>query len=104
MSRIKLFIGIVIIYIFLLPSTISAELSDYQFEIIRVAFTNGYTNVFEVDIETIKALREDNKKIKKFSQLAAKKYMEKVCVMNQSDPERNKDDKKVLPGSNSLPL
>ena len=46
--------GIMLFLNILFPAFISAELTDFSAEIIRIAFINGYVNAMDSDIETIK--------------------------------------------------
>lgn len=88
MSKIRIFIAVAVTYMLLLPSGLSAGLTDNQYEIIRVAFMNGYINAISADIETLKDLKEDKAKMKKFSELAVKKYLDKVWKMNNNEEKK----------------
>ena len=104
MKNLKLIIVFLITCMIVLPSSLSAELSDAQFEIIKIAFMNGYVNALKSDINTIQALKQDQKKMKYFSRNAVDNYMEKVTLLNQDKAEINKSKKPVYSGSNTLSL
>ena len=69
-----------------------------------IAFMNGYSSAIGSDIETIRALKEDQGKLKKYSQLAVKSYMEKVRSLNQGETVTGKKENPVGDSSHSLPL
>ena len=85
MGKIKLLTVFVIAFLIIFPSALSAELSTAQFEIIRIAYMNGYSNAMQADLDTIRALKEDQTKLKKSAQLAVNGYMEQVRIMNQDE-------------------
>ena len=76
--------GIILGILFLSPSTLPAELSSYNYEIIQIAFMNGYVNALETDLETIKSLKENRAKMRIYSNLAVSRYMQKVSDLNQA--------------------
>jgi hypothetical protein len=76
---------LIIMYVLIFPTPLSAEISPSQFEIIKVAFMNGYVNAIKGDIETIIALQQDQKKLQEYSSMAVNNYMEKVTLINQKD-------------------
>ena len=85
------------------PSSLSAELSKFQFDIIKIAFMNGYSNAIQGDIETIKVLKQDQEKLVKFSMVAVDRYMERVTLLNQDAPKKISNKKApVNTGSNSM--
>ena len=65
MRSLKIILGLIIGYMVIFPTSLSADLSKFQFDIIKIAFMNGYTNAIHGDIETIKALKQDQEKLKK---------------------------------------
>lgn len=85
-----------------LPSSLSAELSGSQFEIIKIAFMNGYTNAIQGNIETILALKQDQEKLRKYSRIAVNRYMEKVALLNQDGQKSINKKDPVTTGSNSF--
>ena len=76
--------GIILGLLFLFPSTLPAELSNYNYEIIQIAFMNGYVSALEPDLETIKLIKENKAKLKIYSNLAVSRYMKKVSDLNQA--------------------
>jgi hypothetical protein len=104
MGNIRLLLVFIIAFFIIFPSTLSAELSTAQFEIIRVAFMNGYSTAIKADMDTIKALKEDQVKLKRSAQLAVNGYMEKVSVLNGGGMIAKNKDKKVISSSNSMSL
>ena len=76
---------------FLFPSILSAELSNFHYEIIQIAFMNGYVDALEQDLDKIKSLKEDNDKLRRYTKLAVNKYMEKVSVLNTKRLEMNEE-------------
>ena len=83
--------GIIFFLFFLFPSTLSAELSDFNYQIIQIAFMNGYINALEPDLDTIKSLKGNSDKLEEYSKLAANKYMKKVYELNRISPEISED-------------
>jgi hypothetical protein len=86
-------LGFIFTLFFLSPSTLSAELSDFHYEIIQIAFMNGYVNALEPDLDTIKSLKENSDKLKKYSKLAANNYMKKVSELNWISPKNSEESK-----------
>jgi hypothetical protein len=66
---------------------LAAGLSDFHYEIIQIAFMNGYANALEPDLDTIKSLKENSNKLKEYSKLAVNQYMKKVYELNRISPE-----------------
>ncbi len=102
MGKIKLLTVLVIAYLIIFPSALPAELSTAQFDIIRIAYMNGYANAVHSDLETIKSLKEDPAKLKKYAQVAVKDYMEKVNALNKEGMVAG--NKKSISSSSFLPL
>ena len=102
MRSLKVIILLIIGYMIIFPSSLSAELSKAQFEIIKIAYMNGYSNAIQADLNTIKVLQQDRKKLKKFSQIAVNRYMEKVSALNQDEQRGINSKKPVYAGSNTL--
>lgn len=86
------------------PSSLSAELSEAQLEIIRIAYMNGYANAIQNDLETIMVLKKDQEKLKKYAQAAVKDYLEKVSALNQDGTIARKKGKKTASSSEPLSL
>lgn len=82
MGKLKLAIAISIVYLFIFPSSLSAELTKCNIDIIRIAFLNGYANAIRSDMGTIQALKKDRGKMRQLSQRAVNSYLEKVCSLN----------------------
>ncbi|MGD9159166.1 MAG: hypothetical protein PVG39_12215 [Desulfobacteraceae bacterium] len=102
MRSMKIIILLIIGYMIIFPSSLSAELSEAQFEIIKIAYMNGYANAIKADLNTIKILKQDSKKLKEFSQISVDRYIERVAFLNR-DVQRGINSKKaVYTGSNSL--
>ena len=102
MENLKIILLLIIGYLVIFPSSLSAELSTAQLEIIKIAYMNGYANAIQADLNTIKVLKQDQAALKKYSQVAVNKYMTKVSLLNKA-PERGVNEKKAeYIGSNSL--
>lgn len=102
MRSLRLILLLIIGYLVIFPSSLSAELSNFQFEIIRIAFMNGYANAIQGDIETIKALKQDQEKLKKFSRVAVNQYMERVALLNHNNQGANQEKDTAVSGSHSI--
>ncbi len=63
---------------------------------------NGYSNAIQGDIETIKVLKQDQEKLKKFSSFAVNKYMERVTLLNRSSQEAGHEKDTAVSASNSI--
>ena len=100
----KLFICIIIFYVLSLPANISAELSSGNYEIIKLAFMNGYIHCINVEIDTIEELKEDKDKMEAFVHNAMVEYMEKVVQLNYSDPRGKSEKKNPIQSNNSMLL
>lgn len=104
MRSLKIIILMIIGYLVIFPSSLSAELSEAQLEIIRIAYMNGYTNAVQTDIDTLKILQQDQDKLRMFSQTSVNNYLKKVALLN-SEPKRGINEKKSeYKGSNSMQL
>ena len=104
MGKIKLLIVFVIAFYIIFPSGLSAELSTAQFEIIKIAYVNGYASALKTDLEIIKALKEDQAQLKKHAQAAVNGYMAKVSVLNKDEMASGNKNKKSISSYSSLPL
>ena len=102
MKSLKPIIVFITVCMIILPTSLSANLSDAQFEIIKIAFMNGYVNALKSDINTIQVLKLDKKKMENFSKNAVENYMEKVTLLNQGESENRKKKRPVYNGSNTL--
>ena len=104
MGKIKLLSAFVIAFLIIFPSTLSAELTTAQFEIIRIAYMNGYSNAIQNDLETIMFMKKDQEKLKKHARGAVNDYMEKVSALNQDGTFAGNRGKRPASPSNSLSL
>ena len=104
MRSLRIILLMIIGYLVIFPSSLSAELTTTQFEIIKIAYMNGYANAIQSDINTIKALKKDQAKLKKFSQVAVNRYMEKVTLLNQDDQKEINEKKSENSATQSLSL
>ena len=102
MKSLKIILLLIIGYIAIFPTSLSAELSGQKMEIIRIAFMNGYANAIQADLDTIKLLKRDRERLKKFSRAAVDRYMERVALLNREDRGAMIKKKPVHTGSNSL--
>ncbi len=93
---------LIMAYMLIFPTQLSAEISPSQFEIIKIAFMNGYVNALKGDINTIMALQQDQKKLKEFSTAAVESYMEKVSLMNLKNYKGDPLKKEETPVSHSM--
>jgi hypothetical protein len=101
MRSLKIILLLILGYMVIFPSSMSAELSTAQFEIIKIAYMNGYANAIQADLNTIKVLKQDQAKLKKFSQVAVNRYMEKVTLLNRDNTKGINEKKPKYTGSNS---
>ena len=88
----KLFIAIGLCAI-IFPANISGGLSSFQYEVIELAFTNGFLKGMSIDDEVINELLNDKQKLKEFTSKAAREYMDVVVAMN-STGQKDKDKRK----------
>ena len=104
MSKLKLLICFICAYVIILPTNISGELSQFQYEVIELAFTNGFLKGMSVDDEIINELLKDREKLNEFAREAAHEYMNKVVALNLTDPEGKEKPKEKKPAeiSNSI--
>lgn len=102
MKSLKIILLLIIGYLVIFPSSLSAELSTSQLEIIKIAYINGYANAVQSDINTIKVLKQDQAKLKQFSQVSVNRYMEKVALLNKGDQRGINEKKSPYSVSNSL--
>jgi hypothetical protein len=81
--------------VLLLPTNISGELSKFQYDIIELAYTNGFLKGMSIDDEIIDELLKDNKRLNDFTRKAAREYMDTVVELNyDSQKEMEKSKKK----------
>lgn len=95
---------LIIAYMFIFATPLSAEISPSQLEIIKIAFINGYVNAIKGDIETIMALKQNEKKLKEYTTAAVENYMEKVTVLNLKGDKGTPVNKQEKAVSNSMSL
>ena len=73
------------------PTYLSAELTNFDYEIIKVAFLNGYVLALDTDLTTIKSLKDNRQKMEKYSSIVADNYMKKVYNLNIiAEPDKDK--------------
>ena len=69
--------------VLLSPSNINGYLSKIDYEMIRMAFLNGYVRALNLDIEKIKSLKGHTDHLKRFVLSEAEKYMKEVSDLNR---------------------
>ena len=69
--------------VLLFPSNINGYLPKDDYEMIRMAFLNGYVGALNLDIEKIKSLKEHTVRLKRFVLSEAEKYMKEVSDLNR---------------------
>jgi hypothetical protein len=74
---------IIIGSLLLFPSNMSGHLSKDDYEMIRLAFLNGYVRALNLDIEKIKSLKGNANDLKRFVLSEAEKYMKEVSDLNR---------------------
>lgn len=67
----------------LFPVSTAAELDNYHFKIIQIAFMNGYSRAIDSDIETIALLKKNDDYLRSYMETAVEKYMQKVVALNK---------------------
>ena len=87
MSKLKLMVLFICAYAIITPTNISGELSRYQYEIIELAFTNGFLNGMSIDDDLINELLKDKEKLNEFTRKAAREYMDTVVALNLTEEE-----------------
>jgi hypothetical protein len=86
-NKLKLLICLICAYAIIVPGNISGDLSQYQYEIIELAFTNGFLKGMSIDEDIINELLKDKEKLNSFVRKAARDYMDKVVELNWSGPK-----------------
>lgn len=104
MKSLKVILILIIGYLAIFPSSLSAGLSTAQFEIIKIAYMNGYSNAIQADLNTIKMLKRNKEELKRVSQISVDKYMERVTLLNKEGQRGVNEKKAIYSGSNSLSL
>ena len=95
MKKLKILFCFICFYLLLLPSNISGELSRFQYDIIELAYTNGFLKGMSIDDEVIDELLKDKERLNDFVRKAARGYMDTVVELNHdSQKERDKSKKK----------
>ena len=69
--------------VLLFTSNMSGHLSKDDYEMIRMAFLNGYVRALNLDMEKIKSLKGNVNDLKRFVLSEAEKYMKEVSVLNR---------------------
>ena len=65
------------------PSYFAAGLTKDEYEMMRVAFMNGYVRALRLDMDKIKALKKNKKDLRRFVLSQAERYMEEVANLNR---------------------
>jgi len=73
-------------FFMLIPSSLCAGLSAFQFKIIKIAFMNGYVRALRTDDRSLRILRENRDIMERVVKAEAEKYMAEVSAMNQTNP------------------
>ena len=97
MRRLKIIICAVCVYAVLLPVNISGELSKFQYDVIELAFTNGFLKGMSIDDKTINELLKDKKSLNDFARKAAREYMDTVVKLNSTGPKEKEKSKEKKP-------
>jgi hypothetical protein len=61
----------------------NGHLSKDDYEMIRLAFLNGYVRALNLDIEKIKSLKGNANDLKRFVLSEAERYMKEVSDLNR---------------------
>ena len=101
MRRLKIIICAVCVYAVLLPVNISGELSKFQYDVIELAFTNGFLKGMSIDDKTINELLKDKKSLNEFARKAAREYMDAVVKLNSTGPKEKEKSKEKKPDKTS---
>jgi hypothetical protein len=100
MRKLKTSFCFICVYLLLLPSNISGELSRFQYDVIELAYTNGFLKGMSIDDETINELLKDKERLNNFTRKAAREYMDTVVELNyDSQKEMEKSKKKKTESS-----
>ena len=86
-NKLKLIICLICVYAIIFPGNISGDLSTYQYEIIELAFTNGFLKGMSIDDDLINELLKDKEKLNEFTRKAAREYMDTVVALNLTEEE-----------------
>lgn len=73
-------------FLLVLPSSLSAGLSTFDYRIIKLAFMNGYIQAIENTDQNIQILRENRTILEQVVKSEVEKYMTKVSDMNKVAP------------------
>ena len=90
MSKLKLIICLIFVYAFIFPVNISGELSKFQYDVIELAYTNGFLRGMSIDDEIVKELLKDRQKLSDFARKEAGTYMDQVIQLNMTDQEQRR--------------
>ncbi len=106
MGKLKLVICSICVYAIILPANISGELSSYQYEIIELAYTNGFLHGMSIDDDIVDELLKDKGKLNDFARKEAREYMDTVIALNMTDQEKREleklKEKKPVKVNNSI--
>lgn len=98
MNKAKLIVIFIFAYVVIIPGNISGDLSRFQYEVIELAYTNGFLKGMSIDDEIINELLKDKEKLNDFARKAAREYMDKVVELNQTGPLKKEKSKKKKSG------
>jgi hypothetical protein len=79
----KFVFAVIFGWLLFLPSNMSGQLSKNDYEMIRMAFLNGYVRALNLDIEKIKYLKGKADDLKRFVLAEAEEYMKEVSRLNR---------------------
>lgn len=102
MSKLKLCVCFAALFLLIFPANISAELSSCNYEIIKVAFSNGYIQGLFVNPEIVKSLDGDIEKLKKLVQKASSEYMDIVVALNCTNCQKNNSENGLQVSNSNL--
>ena len=89
MFKLKLSICLAAFCLLTFPAYISAEISASNYEIIKIAFTNGYVQGLNANSELVKDLNGNTEKIKRLAENAVSEYMDRVVELNSTSSLTN---------------
>ena len=93
MNKVKIIVCLICLGAVMVPANISGELSGYQYEIIELAFSNGFLKGMSIDEDIIKELMKDKEKLNDFVREHAREYMDTVIALNMTDHEKRELEK-----------
>ncbi len=88
MNNLKLTLFFICLFAIIFPGNISGELSKFQYDVIELAFTNGFLRGMSIDEEIVQELLKDKQKLSDFARKEAQGYMDKVVQLNMTEQEK----------------